>query len=85
MKPISFPEQTTVWAKDQPPYLPLPAYTDSKQTITLWQLMWRERLRLLLTGRIWLRQLNFGAPLQPQRLTLDCPFVAVTEGGKTDG
>lgn len=27
MTPIEFPEQTIVWAKDQPPYLPLPAYT----------------------------------------------------------
>ncbi len=27
MKPTTFPEVTVTWAKDQPPYLPLPAYT----------------------------------------------------------
>ena len=56
MKPIEFPEQTTVWAENQPPYLPLPAYT------------------ILFTGRLWLRQLNFGKPLQPQKPFLETPF-----------
>lgn len=32
MTPIEFPEQTIVWAKNQPPYLPLPAYTDERET-----------------------------------------------------
>ena len=66
MKPIQFPEQTMVWAENQPPYLPLPAYTDDRETISLWALTWRERIRALFTGRLWLRQLNFGAALQPQ-------------------
>ena len=74
MTPLEFPEQTMVWAKNQPPYLPLPAYTDDRETITLWSLTWRERLRVLLTGRLWLRQLNFRAPLQPQRPTVERPF-----------
>lgn len=76
MKPISFPEQTRVWAENQPPYLPLPAYTDERQTISLWALSWRERLTVLLTGRLWLRQLNFGQPLQPQAPSTIRPFVA---------
>ena len=75
MRPIEFPEQTMVWAKDQPPYLPLPAYVNERETITAWTLSWRERLRVLWTGRLWLRQMNYGKPLQPQTPTTVCPFL----------
>lgn len=75
MTPVEFPEQTIVWAKNQPPYRPLPAYTDREQTISCWQLTWRERLRVLFTGRLWLRQMNFGAPLQPQAPSVESPFL----------
>lgn len=74
MQPIEFPEQTMVWAKDQPPYLPLPAFVNERETITLWKLTWRERLGVLLKGQFWLRQMNFGAPLQPQAPTVQSPF-----------
>jgi hypothetical protein len=76
--PIEFPEQTVVWAKNQPPYLPLPAHTNERETISCWQLTWRERLTVLLKGRLWLRQLNFGEPLQPQCPSIETPFVAPT-------
>jgi hypothetical protein len=79
MTPIEFPEQTIVWAKNQPPYLPLPAYTDETQTITQWKLTWRERLTLLLRGRLWLSQLNFGGALQPQKPSVNSPFAPATE------
>ena len=74
MTPIEFPEQTIVWAKDQPEYQPLPAYTDERQTISCWALTWRERIRVLWTGRLWLRQLNFGGALQPQLPEVVSPF-----------
>jgi len=74
MTPIEFPEQTVVWAKNQPPYLPLPAYTDDTQTISCWRLTWRERCVLLWRGRIWLRQLNFRERLQPQSPSIESPF-----------
>ena len=74
MKPIEFPEQTIVWAKDQPPYLPLPAFTNDRETISLWAMTWRERICLLFTGKLWLRQINFGQPLQPQKLSVETPF-----------
>jgi hypothetical protein len=82
MKPTTFPEQTTVWAEHQPPYLPLPAYTNETETISRWRLSWRERIKVLLTGCLWLRQMNFGAALQPQAPTVDRPFVpaAGTDG-----
>jgi hypothetical protein len=79
MKPIDFPEVTVTWAKDQPPYLPLPAYTDDEQTITCWRLTFWERLRIALSGKLWLMQLNFGRPLQPQKPMVDSPFLTDDE------
>lgn len=75
MIPIKFPQQTVVWAKDQKPYLPLPAYTDERETISCWQLSWKERFKVLITGNIWLRQFNFGTRLQPQSPSVDSPFL----------
>ena len=75
MNPIEFPEQTIVWAKNQPPYLPLPAFTNDRETISCWKLNWIERLKVLLFGKMWLRQMNFGEPLQPQAPSIESPFV----------
>ena len=75
MRPIKFSQQNTIWAADQLPYLPLPAYSSGNMTISLWKLSWSERLKLLFTGQIWLKQLNFGQPLQPQKLMIHSPFI----------
>lgn len=74
MKPVEFPEHNVVFAKDQPEYLPLPAFTDERHCVSCWSLTWRERLALLFTGRLWLTQLNFGGPLQPQLPSVESPF-----------
>jgi len=79
MNPIEFPGHTTVFAKDQPEYLPLPAHRGPapKHCVTsCWRLSWTERLKLLFTGRIWLQTWTFGGPLQPQRLDIDKPGLA---------
>lgn len=75
MKPIEFKEQTVVIAKNQPPYLPLPAYVDERETISCWQLTWWERILVLCLGRLWLRQMNFGQQLQAQAPCVRTPFV----------
>ena len=77
MEPIEFPQQTVVWAKNQPPYLPLPAYTDDTQTISCWKLTLIERIKILLYGKLWLRQMNFGDKLQPQAPCVESPFINV--------
>lgn len=75
MKPIEFNEQNIVYAKDQPEYLPLPAYRSTDgMVISCWALNWRERLRVLFTGRIWFNVLTFNQPLQPQLPQVDNPF-----------
>lgn len=76
MNLIEFPEQTTVIAEDQPEYLPLPAhmFNDPQGRIACcWQLSWKERLRLLVTGRLWHQVLTFNQPLQPQHLSVKKP------------
>jgi len=68
-------QQTMTWAKNQPPYLPLPAFVNERETISCWSLTWRERLCVLWSGRLWLRQMNFGQSLQPQAPCVESPFV----------
>ena len=66
MKPIEFPEQTDLIAKDQDEYQTLPArITDDGQVISCWQLSFKERMRLLFTGKLWLSVWTFGSALQP--------------------
>lgn len=77
MTPTEFDGQTLVIAKDQPEYLPLPAHRDADDPMgcvtCCWKLGWRERLKLLVTGRLWHEIMTFNLPLQPQRLTVDKP------------
>lgn len=77
MKPVSpvvegF--QEIIFSKDQPQYLPLPAIKlDSGRVISRWKMTWRERLRVLFCGDLWLHQLTFNQPLQPQLPTVHKP------------
>lgn len=79
MKPVSpvvpgaaLPE--TVFAKDQPEYIPLPAHvTTDGYVISRWRLSWKERLRLFFRGDIYHWQGAFGNPLQPISISVDAP------------
>lgn len=74
MKLIEFPEQTTVYAKDQPQYLPLPCYKrDDGVIYCCWQVSFLERIKILLTGKVWHSIMTFNKPLQPQLLMADKP------------
>lgn len=80
MTPVRFIEQNATIAKDQPEYLPLPACIESDDAgvvsvTSCWGLTWLERLTLLLTGRVWLRVLTFGHPLQPVLLMAQRPIM----------
>jgi hypothetical protein len=72
MKPKQFPEVNVTFAKDQPEYMPLPAFkNDSPQgeVITCWSLSFRERLRILFKGEVWVSMLTFNKPLTPNFIT----------------
>lgn len=76
---IEFPEQTVVYAKDQPEYRPLPAHRFADdphgRIACCWKLSWRERLAVLFRGVIWHEIYTFNDPLQPQLLTTEKPAM----------
>ena len=68
-----------VFAKNQPEYLPLPAHrTDDGRVYTRWRLTWRERLRVLLGGNLWLMVMTFNRPLQPVMIEAQAPDVVLS-------
>lgn len=71
MKPISpvikkLKQFEVILAKNQPEYLPLPVLQVDNYTISRWKFTFWERLVVLFTGNLWLNQMNFKEPLQPQ-------------------
>lgn len=65
-----------VYAKDQPEYIPLPAWKGEDGTVvTRWHLSPWERFRVLFGGSIWLTLLTFNRPLQPVKLDATCPIT----------
>jgi hypothetical protein len=58
MTPIEFPEQTTIL--DKPSSMTdeecfsLPVFSDGSTCISVWKLNWKERLVVLLFGKLWL-------------------------------
>ena len=72
---MTFKEQNVIYAKDQPEYLPLPAYkTEDGEMVCCWGLSLGERLRVLFTGKLWMSVLTFNYPLQPLLLRVSKPF-----------
>lgn len=68
MEPIKFPEANITFAENQPEYKPLPAFkanTPYGEVVTCWNLTFRERLRILFFGKLWLCLMTFNKPLTP--------------------
>lgn len=64
----------SVYAKEQPEYLPLPAVRGSGGLVTTrWTIGWRDRLKLLLWGSLYVQTLTFNRRLQPIKLLVDEP------------
>ncbi len=75
MKPVEFPEQNAVFAKNQPQYRQLPALRcDDGYVITRWHLTFTECLKVLFTGTVWISLLTFKQPLQPLLPEVHLPF-----------
>ncbi len=80
MKPIKFKECNVTFAKDQPEYNQLPAFKDEKgEVITCWNLTFRERLRVLFKGNIWLCLLSFNQPLTPSFMSTKKSDVLISD------
>lgn len=74
-----------VIAKDQPEYLPLPAMRigDPSAGVLLarWRMSWRERIRALFSGDVYVQIMTFGRPVQPLSVSTEVPEEA-KRGGK---
>ena len=76
MKPIKFKEQNVVFAENQPEYNPLPAFINKDtnsmgQVISCWELSFKERVKILFTGKMWVSICAFGKPLSPSFFTVN--------------
>lgn len=71
---VKFKGHNVVFAEDQPEYLPLPAYKDPDsqegEIICCWKLTFKERVKLLFTGKLWHSIHTFNEALQPQQLSV---------------
>ena len=85
MHPINFEESNVVYAKDQEPYLPLPAWQkkdDNGTVVCCWKATWPERIRIFLTGRLYLSMLTFNKPLTPNRIYAENPVKYFNDATK---
>lgn len=72
MEPIKFKGVNSTFAENQEEYKPLPAHYshDAEGNVTTcWKGTFKERLRFLLTGKMWLNSMTFNKPLQPLFMT----------------
>ena len=78
--PVDFKESNFVWkgwpeAEGREKVLDLPAYRGEGQTISYWGLSWIERVRVLLSGRVWLHVIGEVHP--PVYINTEKPFTRV--------
>ncbi len=72
MDVVKFKECNITFAENQPEYLPLPAHKTVDGIVTsCWRLDLFERLKVALTGKIYLQMLTFNRPLQPSRMSVN--------------
>lgn len=88
MRPMETPDTNCIFAKDHPVYDALPVHRlagDPREGVIItWKLTWRERIKLLLTGKLWQHITTFGQPMQPQLHFVDNPFDWVNPKSETD-
>jgi len=71
MIPLPFVESNVVYAENQDEYLNLPCFRTPEGELTIcWQLTWKERIMILLSGILWQKVLTFNQPLQPQQFII---------------
>ena len=64
----------TVYAKDQPPYLPLPVFRYEDGTVLMrWHMTVWERLLALVHGDVYVWLMTFNKPLQPISVRVERP------------
>ena len=74
MKPVKFKHQNIVFAENQPEYTPLPALkldSPEGEVVSCWKLSFKERIQVLIFGRIWMSLMSFNKPLTPSYLSVN--------------
>ena len=83
MKPIEFKHQNIVFANDQPEYMPLPALkieSEQGEVISCWRLSFKERVKVLFSGKVWLSLMSFNKPLTPSYMSVNRKEVYSYDG-----
>jgi len=69
MKIVEFEGCNATYAENQPEYLPLKCHkAQDGRVTTCWGLSFIERVRVALSGKIYLQVLTFNQPLQPLKM-----------------
>lgn len=53
MFPIKFKEQNGTKLRSKPSHVDLPVYVNDKKSISCWKVSLKERISILLFGRVW--------------------------------
>lgn len=81
MEPIQFKECNVIYGKDQHEYRNLPALKleEHGTVVTCWRISWKERLRLLITGKMWIGIMTYNEPLMPLMASTKMSDIVVLE------
>lgn len=76
-------------ARDQPEYIPLPAlgieltlpgFGTVPGLLTRWRPSDEERAALANGADVWIETMTFGQPMQPVRISTECPLAQEAQG-----
>lgn len=74
MEVIEFKECNVTYADNQPEYLNLPSHKSEDGVVTsCWKLSFWERVRVAVSGCLFLQVLTFNRPLQPLKMSANKP------------
>ena len=73
MKAIKFKGCNVEFAKNQDEYKTLPASLNKDEGIvtTCYKLSYMDLLKVIFTRKVWLGQMTFNKPLQPQKISVN--------------
>ena len=73
MNAVEFKGCNVELAKNQKEYKTLPAFHDTENgiVVTCYKLSFKDLLKIIFTRKVWLGQMTFNKPLQPQKLSVN--------------
>ena len=74
MRPTKFKHQNCTYAENQPDYMPLPALkiqSEYGEVVSCWRMSFRDRVKVLFTGKVWLSLMSFNKPLTPSFMSVN--------------